>query len=105
MALPAALAVHLCIGEIYGFSVFDIPLTRILGVSQSAPGDWTIPQISWLYSTALILLGLSAAVFGKWVERNGPRETMFASACCWGGGFLIASLGIKLHQFWLVLLV
>ncbi len=104
MVPPAALAVHLCIGEIYGFSVFNVPLTRILGVTQSAPGDWTIPQISWLYSTALILLGLSAAVFGKWVERNGPRKTMFVSACCWGGGFLIASLGIKLHQFWLVLL-
>jgi MFS family permease len=101
---PAALAVHLCIGEIYGFSVFNVPLTRLLGVTQSAPGDWTIPQVAWLYSTGLILLGLSAAFFGKWVERNGPRKTMFVSACCWGGGFLVASLGIKLHQFWLVLL-
>ena len=101
---PAALAVHLCIGEIYGFSVFNVPLTRLLGITQSAPGDWTIPQVAWLYSTGLILLGLSAAFFGKWVERNGPRKTMFVSACCWGGGFLVASLGIKLHQFWLVLL-
>ena len=101
---PAALAVHLCIGEIYGFSVFNVPLTRLLGVTQSAPGDWTIPQVSWLYSTGLILLGLSAAFFGKWVEKNGPRKTMFVSACCWGGGFLVASLGVKLHQFWLVLL-
>ena len=101
---PAALAVHLCIGEIYGFSVFNVPLTRLLGITQSAPGDWTIPQVAWLYSTGLILLGLSAAFFGKWVEKNGPRKTMFVSACCWGGGFLVASLGIKLHQFWLVLL-
>jgi len=101
---PAALAVHLCIGEIYGFSVFNVPLTRLLGITQSAPGDWTIPQVAWLYSTGLILLGLSAAFFGKWVEKNGPRKTMFVSACCWGGGFLVASLGIKLHQFWLALL-
>ena len=101
---PAALAVHLCIGEIYGFSVFNVPLTRLLGITQSAPGDWTIPQVAWLYSTGLILLGLSAAFFGKWVEKNGPRKTMFVSACCWGGGFLVASLGVKLHQFWLVLL-
>ncbi len=101
---PAALAVHLCIGEIYGFSVFNVPLTRLLGITQSAPGDWTIPQVSWLYSTGLILLGLSAAFFGKWVEKNGPRKTMFVSACCWGGGFLVASLGVRLHQFWLVLL-
>src|SRR5436189_1480791 len=84
---PAALAVHLCIGEIYGFSVFNIPLTRLLGITKSAPGDWTIPQVAWLYSTGLIILGLSAAFFGKWVEKNGPRKTMFTSACCWGGGF------------------
>ncbi|MDB6173156.1 MAG: nitrate/nitrite transporter [Chthoniobacteraceae bacterium] len=101
---PAALAVHLCIGEIYGFSVFNVPLTKLLGTTQSVAGDWTIPQVSWLYSTALILLGLSAAVFGKWVEKNGPRKAMFTSACCWGGGFLIASLGVRFHQFWMVLL-
>ena len=80
---PAALAVHLCIGEIYGFSVFNVPLTRIIGIDRSIPGeDWTIPAVGWVYSIGLIMLGLSAAVFGRWVERVGPRKTMFASACC-----------------------
>lgn len=96
---PAALAVHLCIGEVYGFSVFNKPLTQALGITHSLPGeDWTIPEVGWIFSLALIILGLSAAFLGRWVERVGPRKTMVASACCFGGGFLIASLGVHLHS-------
>ena len=96
---PAAMAVHLCIGEVYGFSVFNAPLTRVVGVSESVEGkDWTIPQVGWSYSIALILLGLSAAVLGRWVERVGPRKTIFASACCFCGGLLLASLAVKIHS-------
>ena len=77
---PAALAVHLCIGEIYGFSVFNKPLTQVLGIDHSITGqDWTIPEVGWVYSIGLIMLGLSAAVLGKWVEKVGPRKTMVAS--------------------------
>jgi MFS family permease len=102
---PAALAVHLCIGEIYGFSVFNGPLTRVIGVSQSIPGqDWTTPTVGWIYSIALIMLGLSAAVLGRWVERAGPRKTMFASACCFCGGLALASLGVRSHQIVLIYL-
>src|SRR6516162_539010 len=101
---PAALAVHLCIGEIYGFSVFNRPLTQVLGIDHSIDGDWTIPQVGWIYSIGLIMLGLSAAVLGRWVERVGPRKTMVASACCFCGGFVIASLGVQLHNIWIVYL-
>ena len=102
---PAAIAVHLCIGEVYGFSVFNVPLTRCLGLSKSIPGqDWTIPQVGWIYSIALCLLGLSAAVFGKWVERSGPRKTMLASAACFCGGLLISALGVRTHQISLLYL-
>lgn len=102
---PAAIAVHLCIGEVYGFSVFNVPLTRCLGLSKSIPGqDWTIPQVGWIYSIALCLLGLSAAVFGKWVERSGPRKTMLASAACFCGGLLISALGVHTHQISLLYL-
>jgi MFS family permease len=102
---PAALAVHLCIGEIYGFSVFNVPLTRVIGVSESIKGqDWTIPQVGWIYSIGLIMLGLSAALLGRWVERAGPRKTMFASACCFCGGLLLASLGVHLHNIWVIYL-
>src|SRR5437764_2123904 len=74
---PAALAVHLCIGEIYGFSVFNEPLIRVIGISRSVKGqDWTIPEVGWVYSIALIMLGLSAAALGRCVERSGPRKTM-----------------------------
>lgn len=100
---PAALAVHLCIGEIYGFSVFNVPLTRVKGITESIKGeDWTIPQVGWIYSLGLIVLGLSAAVLGRWVERVGPRKTMFASACCFGGGLLLASLGVQVHNIRIV---
>jgi MFS family permease len=102
---PAAIAVHMCIGEVYGFSVFNVPLTRCLGITRSIPGsDWTIPQVGWTYSIALCLLGLSAAVFGKWVERSGPRKTMLASAACFCGGLLLAAAGVHLHQLWLLYL-
>ena len=102
---PAALAVHLCIGEVYGFSVFNEPLTRVVGITRSVPGeDWTIPQVGWIYSIALIMLGLSAALFGRWVERVGPRKTMAASACCFCGGLLVAALGVRLHNIWVVYL-
>jgi MFS family permease len=102
---PAALAVHLCIGEIYGFSVFNKPLTQVLGVDHSITGaDWTIPEVGWIYSIALTMLGLSAAVLGRWVERVGPRKTMVASACCYCCGFFIASIGVHLHNLWIVYL-
>src|ERR1700712_1037237 len=85
---PAALAVHLSIGQVYAFSVFKLPLTRLIGIAKSAPGDWTQPSVAWIFRLAIAFLGISAAVFGKWVEANGPRKTMLAAAVCFGGGFL-----------------
>jgi MFS family permease len=101
---PAALAVHLSIGQVYAFSVFKLPLTKVLGVTKSIDGDWTQPSLLWIFSVAIAVLGLSAAIFGRWVERNGPRKTMAAAACCFGGGFLVAALGVSLHQLWIVYL-
>lgn len=102
---PAALAVHLCIGEVYGFSVFNGPLTRLVGITQSVPGeDWTRPQVGWIYSIALMVLGISSAMLGRWVERSGPRKAMVASAGCFCGGLLIAALGVRLHSIAVVYL-
>jgi MFS family permease len=101
---PAALAVHLSIGQVYAFSVFKIPLTRILGVHQSVSGDWDQPSLAWIFSLAIAFLGISAAVFGRWVEANGPRKTMVAAAGCFGGGFLISALGVMWHQLWIIYL-
>ena len=101
---PAALAIHLSIGQAYAFSVFNIPLSRLLGLTRSAPGDWPLSTIGWLFSVAIVFLGVSAALFGRWLERAGPRRAMFVSALCFSGGFLVAALGIRLHAFWLVLL-
>src|ERR1700693_3628843 len=71
---PAALAIHLAIGEAYAFSVFKLPLTRLIGITDSAPGDWTQPNVAWVFSIAIVFLGLPAAVFGAWLERAGPRK-------------------------------
>src|SRR5438093_10171553 len=101
---PAALAVHLSIGQVYAFSVFKLPLTKIIGITKSAPDDWSQPSLAWIFSLAIVFLGLSAAVFGRWVERVGPRKAMFASAVCFSGGFLVAAVGVWLHQFILLLL-
>ena len=102
---PAALAIHLAIGQVYAFSVFKLPLTKVLGVAKSIPGqDWTQSQIAVIFSIAIAFLGMSAAVFGKWVEMSGPRKTMLASGLCFGGGFCIGALGVHLHQLWLLYL-
>jgi MFS family permease len=101
---PAALAVHLSIGQAYAFSTFNLPLTKLIGISHSAPGDWKLTQVGWTFSIAIAILGLSAAVFGRWVERVGPRKSMFVSALCFGGGFIVSAVGIHFHSLWLLYL-
>src|SRR5271170_4754273 len=104
MVPPAALAVHLCIGQVYAFSTFNLPLTKMIGLTQSAPGDWNLKELGWIFSIAIVFLGSSAAVFGRWVERVGPRMSMFVAALCFGGGFLVSAVGIHLHQLWIIYL-
>ncbi len=121
---PAALAIHLSIGQAYAFSVFNKPLSKLVAISQLAPtdtllalsqsklvaavqagpGDWQISTVGWVFSIAIVFLGLSAAVFGAWLDRVGPRKAMFASAVCFSFGFFLGSVGIRTHQFWLLLL-
>src|SRR5881394_4631248 len=90
-----ALAIHLSIGQAYAFSVFNLPLSRLIGGAQSGPDDWKLSTIGWVFSLAIVFLGLSAAVFGRWVERAGPRKAMFASAMCFSSGFFVAALAVK----------
>jgi MFS family permease len=101
---PCALATHLCIGQAYAISVFNLPLTKQLGVSKSLPGDWKLTELGWIFTIAIFVLGASAALFGKWVQAQGPRKSGFTAALCWGAGFLVGALGIRLHQLWLVYL-
>ncbi|MDN5862751.1 MAG: OFA family MFS transporter [Salinisphaera sp.] len=101
---PAALCVHLCIGQAYAFSVFNLPLTRVLGVAESVPADWELTTLGWIFSLSMVFLGLSAAFGGSWVERVGPRKAMFTAACCFGGGFLISAVGVWTHQIVLLYL-
>ncbi len=101
---PAAIAIHLCIGQIYAYSVFNKPMTQIIGITESSAQDWKLTTLGWIFSIALFTLGASAALFGKWLERVGPRKAMFASALCFSSGFFVAALGVHLHQIWLVYL-
>lgn len=91
---PAALAVHLSIGQVYAFSVFKTPLEDRFNASHTQSG--------WIFSIAIVMLGLSAAFGGTWMERNGPRKAMVLSAIFWVTGFLVASLGVSMNQLWLV---
>ncbi|MET7946808.1 OFA family MFS transporter [Micromonospora sp. NPDC005324] len=93
---PAALAIHLCIGQVYATSVYKNSLIAHFDTSQTAIGV--------IFSIAIVMLGLSAAVAGTWVEANGPRKAMFVSACFWAAGFLVGSLGIATKQLWLLYL-
>jgi len=113
---PAALAIHLCIGMAYGFSVFWLPLSRALGHDKSiacpdmsligalftTTCDWRISDLTWIYTLFFVLLGLSAATWGGWLERAGPRKAGVVSAFCWCGGMLIAALGVIEHQLWMM---
>ncbi len=104
LAPPAALAIHLSIGMAYGLSVFWLPLSHAIGVTAAAPGDWKVSTLGWTFSLGIVFLGLSAAVFGRWVEREGPRKAGVVAACCWGGGFLVAAGGVHFHNIWLLYL-
>ncbi len=101
---PASVAIHLCLGSVYAWSLFNPPLTRALGVVGSAADDWSLPAVVWIFSVAIVCLGLSAAFAGRWLERVGPRMVGTVSAFCWCGGFVLSALGAAWHQLWLLYL-
>ncbi|MFO1319852.1 MAG: OFA family MFS transporter [Burkholderiales bacterium] len=125
---PAALCIHLCIGMAYGFSVFWKPLGNALVGVDGKPlvacaagattfGDklsgtlraltatdcnWTQFDLGWMYTLFFVVLGCSAALWGGWLERSGPRKAGFIATLCWCGGLLISALGVHLHQLWMM---
>lgn len=114
---PAALAIHLCIGMAYGFSVFWLPLSKAIGIQESiaCPAemsffaqiftttcDWPISMLGWMYTLFFVFLGSSAAIWGGWLERAGPRKAGVVSALCWCGGLVISAIGVYLHQIWML---
>ena len=112
----AALAIHLCIGMAYGFSVFWLPMTKLLapaagtacanlGVMEellSGSCNWSVPMVSFTFTIFIFMLGVSAALWGAWLEHAGPRKSGFIAALCWGGGMAIGGIGVQVHQLWLV---
>ena len=114
---PAALAIHLCIGMAYGFSVFWLPLSKAVGITTSVACpkdmaflteitatscDWKISMLGWTYTLFFVFLGSAAAVMGGWVDRVGPRKAGLVSALCWCGGLVISAVGVMFHQIWLL---
>ena len=114
---PAALAIHLCIGMAYGFSVFWLPLSRAIGISQplacpkdmsffaeifTTTCDWKISTLGWMFTLFFIALGSAAAIWGGWLEHAGPRKAGVVAAFCWCGGLLISAVGVITHQIWLL---
>lgn len=113
---PCALAIHLCIGMAYGFSVFWLPLSRAIGIEApvvcegmslgqaltTTSCDWRVSDLVWTYSIFFVVLGAAAALWGGWLERAGPRKAGVVAACCWCGGMGIAAIGVSIHQLWLV---
>ena len=99
---PASIAIHLCIGSVYAWSIFNPPLTRVHGVVAPAASDWDLGSVVWVFSVAIVFLGLTAAVAGRWLETVGPRMVGVAAALCWGGGFALGGLGILSDQLWLL---
>src|SRR5579871_3305547 len=116
MVPPAALCIHLCIGMAYGFSVFWLPLSRAVGLTapKACPDislwqelftttcDWKVASLGWMFTLFFVVLGVSAAIWGGWLERAGPRKAGVVAACCWGGGLVIGAFGIYVHQLWIM---
>ncbi|MGZ3313345.1 MAG: OFA family MFS transporter, partial [Caulobacteraceae bacterium] len=114
---PCALAIHLCIGMAYGFSVFWLPLSKAIGIGKSAacPAgsgwiqaltttrcDWSVSQLTLTYSLFFVVLGSAAAIWGGWLERAGPRKAGVVAAFCWCGGMALGAVGVIIHQLWLL---
>ncbi|EKF19577.1 OFA family MFS transporter [Nitratireductor pacificus] len=113
---PAALAIHLCIGMAYGFSVFWLPLTQSIGITErvvcsdmtllsalfTTTCDWRVSDLGWIYTLFFVLLGSAAAIWGGWLETAGPRKAGVVAAVCWCGGIAVAALGVMFHQLWLM---
>ncbi len=115
LAPPAALAIHLCIGMAYGFSVFWLPMTKLMNDAPATCQDqswmaellttqcnWTVPMVSLTFTLFIFMLGVSAALWGSWLEHAGPRKSGFIAALCWGGGMVLGGMGVMMHQLWLV---
>ena len=100
----ASIAIHLCIGSVYAWSIYNPSLTRVFGVVTSAGDDWSLSEVVWVFTVAIVFLGLAAAFAGKWLEEVGPRKVGVVAACCWGGGYLVGGAGIMTHQLWLLYL-
>lgn len=100
----ASVAIHLCIGSVYAWSIYNPPLTRVFGVVTSAADDWSLSAVVWVFTVAIVSLGLAAAFAGKWLEEAGPRKVGVVAACCWGGGYIVGAVGILTHQLWLLYL-
>jgi MFS family permease len=116
MVPPAALCIHLCIGMAYGFSVFWLPLSRAIGLTaaKACPDmslvqelftttcDWRVASMGWMFTLFFVVLGVSAAIWGHWLEDVGPRKAGFVAALCWAGGLLIGAFGVYVHQLWIM---
>jgi MFS family permease len=100
----ASVAIHLCIGSVYAWSIYNPSLTRVFGVVTSAGDDWSLSEVVWVFTVAIVFLGLAAAFAGKWLEHVGPRKVGVVAACCWGGGYIVGAAGILSHQLWLLYL-
>ena len=114
---PAALAIHLCIGMAYGFSVFWLPLSKAIGIKDavacakdaglfdvifSSSCDWKISMLGWMFTMFFVFLGSAAFLWGGWLEHAGPRKAGVVAAFCWAGGLVISALGVYLHQIWIM---
>jgi MFS family permease len=100
----ASVAIHLCIGSVYAWSIYNPSLTRVFGVVTSAGDDWSLSEVVWVFTVAIVFLGLAAAFAGRWLEQVGPRKVGVVAACCWGGGYMVGAVGIMTHQLWLLYL-
>jgi hypothetical protein len=97
---PAAVAVHMSLGSVFAFSIFNTPLTTALGVVAASPGDWLLSDLMPVFGTTMSFFGIGAAIFGRtnFYEKVGPRVCTLLGASSYACGFAVGSLGVHLHS-------
>src|SRR6476469_5638205 len=81
----AAVIMQICLGAVYGWSVFKIPLMKST--------HWSETSVQLNFTLAILFLGVGTVIGGLWQDRVGPRKVATVAGVLYGIGYLVAAYG------------
>ena len=97
-AVPPANAVHLSIGSVYCYSMWTPGLTKAVGVIAASSTDWAHSAVVPVFSASAVVLGMTTAGLGTWVEKVGPRQAALVGSVLWSSALLTTAAGVHYHS-------